>query len=66
MSWETGQRHPGGFLPWPLYRRSPDQAMTQETTLHSGEKEATDRVEAGRQGRVCVRVMGGMHGHKKT
>lgn len=37
----AGWRHPGGFLPWPPQRRSPDQEKSQETTLHSEEKGVT-------------------------
>lgn len=50
LSGQTSWRHPEGFfLPWQPYRRSPDQATTQETKLHSGEE-----LEARRQGSVCV------------
>lgn len=54
------------FLPWPLYRRSPDQAMTQETTLHSEEEGATAEWKQG--GRdvyvICVRGIRGYRRHE--
>lgn len=58
VSGQTRWRHPGGFLPWPPYRRSPDQATTQETTLHSGEKGVTAGWKQG--DRTCVWVRGGV------
>lgn len=56
---EGKRKHPGGSLPWPFYRRSPDQAMTQETTLHSEKKGGGEETEMP----MCVHGRKGMHGH---
>lgn len=61
MPWgQTRWRQPRSFLPWPPYRRSPDQAKTQEITLHSGRQPQ----QGGKAGRQKKGDGGGMHGFK--